>query len=350
VAVIDVLDALPAGWDALLGPGQGVVGADFLRACTGTLPGLRWRPLVARGGGALSGGAPAFLHAVRLLPGLRARVLELGPPCCPGPGLLARDPGVAGELLAAIDAQVGRDVDLIAVRDVAGAGGDVAEDLHARGFALLTMRDTFVVDTGFASFDAYLGAMRAPYRRRAAQLLARPLRARVVDRFGDRAGELARLVGLTTARSRDSRAEIVDAAVIRAWSECARTAALLIDDGGALLSAGLLVDDPPVLHFLRCGFDERVGRDSGAYLRLLYELVRHAIARGCRYLDLGVTSAEPKLRIGARPLALAVYGRHRNPLAQAALRARGRRLRAEPIEIRHVFRDEQPPIDPFWYR
>jgi hypothetical protein len=137
---------------------------------------------------------------------------------------------------------------------------------------------------------------------------------------------------------------------MRAWSECARTAALLIDDGGALLSAGLLVDDPPVLHFLRCGFDERVGRDSGAYLRLLYELVRHAIARGCRYLDLGVTSAEPKLRIGARPLPLAVYGRHRNALAQAALRARGRRLRAEAVEVRHVFRDEQPPIDPFWYR
>ncbi len=347
---LEVCQRLPAGWDGLLGPGQGVVADQFLRACETTLPALRWRPLAARRSGRLVGGAPGFVHQART-GGLRVRVLELGPPCCPGPPLLAREPEAIDLLLHGALAQLGDGVDLVAVRDFAGPEGDTERRLRQLGFARLTTRDTFVVDAGFPSFTAYLAAMRAPYRRRAAGVLERPLTVRVVRDFADLAAPIARLVHLTTARSRDSRTEVVDAAVIRRWAACASTAAVLIEDGGALQVAGLIIDEPPVVHFLRCGFDEQVGRESGGYLRLLYELVRHAIERGCRYLDLGVTSAEPKLRVGARPLPLRVWGRHRNRLAQAALRARARLQRpAAPPEPRHVFRDPQPPIDPYWYR
>ena len=57
------------------------------------------------------------------------------------------------------------------------------------------------------------------------------------------------------------------------------------------------------------------------YPRLLYELVRLAAAEGCAFVDLGLTSADPKLRAGAQPVPLRVWARHRNPLVQKLLRA-----------------------------
>ena len=201
--------------------------------------------------------------------------------------------------------------------------------------------------------------MRAPYRRRAHQYLGADLtggdalRISVIaaEQMRARAGDIARLCELTTARSTESRRERVGAEVIAGWATCQRARALLIEDrAGVLLLAAVVLLDPPVLHFIRVGFDETIGRQTGVYPRLLYELVRLAAAEGCEHVDFGLTSADQKLRAGAAPLPLRVWARHRNPVVQRLLRAAIPRLTGAPAELdRNVFRERPPLVRPFWY-
>jgi hypothetical protein len=98
------------------------------------------------------------------------------------------------------------------------------------------------------------------------------------------------------------------------------------------------------------GFDETIGRDTGVYPRLLYELIRLAAAEGCEHVDLGLTSADPKLRSGAQPVPLRVWARHRNPVVQRLLGAAIPRMSDGPAALdRNVFREPPPPVRPSWY-
>jgi hypothetical protein len=139
--------------------------------------------------------------------------------------------------------------------------------------------------------------------------------------------------------------------VVRGWARCRQTRAVLIGDRqDALELAALVLLDPPVLHFIRVGFDDGPGRRRGVYPRLLYELCRLAIGQGLSFVDLGLTSADPKLRAGGQPVPLRVWARHRHPGVQALLRAARPWLReAAPPPPRHVFREPPPPVLAHWY-
>lgn len=356
----------PARWDAALGEGQGALRLDVLVPCEAALPGLAWRLLTASRGEALVGVAAGYAqstHLRDLVPaalGARLawvpplRVLELGPPVCPGPPAVVQERVAWERLIDAALAEV-RDerFDLLAVRDFAGRLRTEEEaGLAARGFSTVTSRDTWVLALPFARFDGYLSALRSDYRRRAQASLALPLRTKVIRDFSAHAEPVARLIDLTTRRSSASRTERVDAALLARWAAAKQTAALLVEDeAGALLAAAVLLTGGPVVHFLRCGFDEAVGRASGAYLRLLFELVRFAIDEGAQYLDLGVTSAEPKARLGAEAVPLRVWAFPRRPWVRAALRLASPVLSASKAPPpRRVFRRPAPPVTPWWYR
>jgi hypothetical protein len=293
--------------------------------------------------------------ARRLGPGIaRARILELGPPCCPGAPMAFRDPADAEAILDEAWREVADRgaADALMVRDFAGTEFSPLEHrLEAMGFALLAQRPTFIARIDAGGFAGYLAAMRASYRRRAERYLAADLRVSTVAGFGDRAEEIARLCAVTTARSTESRRERVDAEVVRGWERCDRARAVLIESpAGALELAALTIEDPPVLHFVRVGFEVAAGRASGVYPRLLYELVRRAAEGGFSFVDLGLTSADPKLRAGGQPVPLRVWARHRNPALQALLRhARPLLARAPSTPERHVFRDPPGPVHPTWY-
>jgi hypothetical protein len=295
---------------------------------------------------------------------LRPRVLELGPPCWPGAPVACNQPALAGTCATLVMQEAWRQVeagqaDALMVRDFGGARTPLESWLEAQQFVKVAERPTFVVSLGGRALADHVAAMRAPYRRRAHRYLGADLaggdalRIAVIggDEMRARADDIARLCELTTARSTESRRERVGADVIAGWAACRRARALLIEDrAGVLLLAAVVLVDPPALHFIRVGFDEAVGRQTGVYPRLLYELVRLAAAERCEHVDLGLTSADPKLRAGARPVPLRVWARHRNPVVQRLLRAALPRVTGGPAEPdRNVFREPPPPVRPSWY-
>lgn len=69
------------------------------------------------------------------------------------------------------------------------------------------------------------------------------------------------------------------------------------------------------------GFDrQEASAGTPLYLTLLQTTVRHAIELGCQKLSLGRTALEPKARLGAQPVPLHFWVRHKNPAVNLVLR------------------------------
>ncbi len=106
-----------------------------------------------------------------------------------------------------------------------------------------------------------------------------------------------------------------------------------------MASFALLLHEHPWLSFLHCGFEADAGRREGAYFRLLYEIVRVAINGGYEQVDMGMTTLEPKLDVGAVPIPLFAWVKHRNALVQRIILALGRGpMRSPDLQPRNVFK------------
>lgn len=369
-AAVAGLSAVQAAeWDALVPAGNAPLRHGYLTAWEEVdLPGLRSRPVVLRAAPGepplaacpgyfydldlatiRSPGTSALVSAVRRhRPGfLFARVYELGNPTpLTNPFLVAdadlRPQAARALVRAGIDEAARGDAELVVVQNFHGPRGPAEEALAELGFARVAMPPTAVVELGHESFDDYLGAMRAPYRRRARQALKRSaeLEPETLADFAGLAEELARLWERVYERADEVKREILTPAFFRAASRLDETSVLLLRRrDGSIASFGLLLGEREQLAFLHCGFEAEAGRDEGAYFRLLYEIVRTGIEGGFDRVDLGMTTIEPKLDVGAVPVPLFAWVRHRNPLVQRVLLALARGpLRPDDVQPRRVFK------------
>jgi glycine C-acetyltransferase len=363
----------PGAWDALVPPGRGTMRHAFLSACEAIeLAAFEFRPLVARGpDGAIAAHAPAYRYdldyglfatglAARLLGATRSllprfllmRVFELGCPvalCEPfgfAPGTDERE--AAGKLAELALVEAGRGgTDLVIVHDFeAGHATGATRALADLGFQPIPLLPNFVLDLDrrrFESFDRYLAAMRSPYRRRARLRLARAagLRPEVLASFAPLAPELARLFRSIYDRAEEDKREVLPAPFFRAIDGLPGVRVLALRRGdGSIASFALLLEDGPVLRFMYSGFEERAAREEGAYFRLLYEIVRYGIERGFARVNLGWTTAEPKLDLGARIVPLEAWIHHRRRARQRTLAWAMRSVLCPPApRARRVFRE-----------
>lgn len=342
-AVDGLRSVAPDRWDALVPPGSGPLRHGYLSAWHhAELAGLESRPLLAEDGGALAAAAPGYVYDLdvaamappplaraaarlrRALPrALTFRVFEIG---CPAAAVvpLVRAGGVdeaaaADALLRAALRDAGeRGAHLLVVQDFPSAEGATADVLRGHGFTAVPITPTSVVELRWDSFDDYLGAMRSQYRRRARLAFERSEHVRVerVRDFAELAPELARLWRAVFDRATEVKREALPEPFFRDAAALEETSVLVLRrPDGSIASFALLYDDAPVLHFLYTGFEEDAQRES-AYFRLLYEIVRDGLERGFERVDLGITTLEPKLDVGAVPVPLWAFVRHRNPLLQ----------------------------------
>ncbi|HZE03606.1 MAG TPA: GNAT family N-acetyltransferase, partial [Solirubrobacteraceae bacterium] len=267
------------------------------------------------------------------------------------PFLLSNRASEAALVPPLIDAgvQEGSDGDaaFILVQNFTSTECVAGERLARLGFAPVGLPPTAIVDLPYGSFDEYLGAMRSQYRRRAHQTFNRSASLRVERRqqFGDLADDLARLWKAIYDRARELKREVLTPAFFRAASTVEGTEVLLMRRAnGTIASFALLLADRPWLAFLQCGFESTAGRSEGAYFRLLYEIIRYAIDRGFEQVDLGITTLAPKLDVGAVPIPLIGWLRHRNRLIQRVILALADGpLRPPRLEPRRVFKEPPPP-------
>jgi hypothetical protein len=176
------------------------------------------------------------------------------------------------------------------------------------------------------SFEEYLEAMRAGYRRQVlASLRARDrldLTVHRVQHWEQDAERIFPLYEQVMDRAR-FQLERLNLAFFRnlAVDLGDRTSAILVERDGALLAAAVLFHAPGTLAFLLAGIDYAQHRPSQAYLTLVAEVVAEAIRRGATRLDLGQTTYDLKGRLGAElsPRWLCIRAPH--TAAHLALRA-----------------------------
>jgi hypothetical protein len=85
------------------------------------------------------------------------------------------------------------------------------------------------------------------------------------------------------------------------------------------------------------GYDPEDNRSVPVYLRLLHAVVEEALRMGCDRVSFGRTALEPKARLGADPVALSLWVRHRQPSLYEAADRWLRSVLFERVPSRHPF-------------
>ncbi len=86
------------------------------------------------------------------------------------------------------------------------------------------------------------------------------------------------------------------------------------------------------------GLDYDYNHKHAIYQRMLYDFVDLAIASGCRELRLGRTAEEIKSCVGAKPVNMKLYVRHRNAITNKLISPVVSKIKPSAFELRKPFR------------
>ncbi|MGO1069413.1 GNAT family N-acetyltransferase [Lysobacter sp. CA199] len=290
----------------------------------------------------------------RLVPGfLKYQVIELGLPV--GVGYPAHADASSVDTVKALanwamSYSRRNDNALVVVRDIDTASAPSSESvLRELGFMPVPLPSNYVIALPDRSFEDYKARMRSPYRRRLEQHMKATagLCCEVVEDFAALAPELAALWrGLYDRVGRYHRVVITERFLQQASGLEESRAVLLRRSDGSVAGFGLVYLDGEVLRYSSTGFTREAAREEGVYFRLLYEVVRLAIERGCTAASLGQSTAEPKLRVGGLPVAVQAWVWHRSGIKRRMLSRLTNALMKPPAtaEARNVFREPAPPV------
>jgi predicted N-acyltransferase len=196
----------------------------------------------------------------------------------------------------------------------------------------------------FASFDSFVAAMRAGYRRQVMATVARRVRARLRVRATTNVrAECERILPLydQVMDHAPFQLERLDLAFFHTLA--ARlpgdTHAILLEGDDGLKAAGILLVERERAIFLLAGIDYDANRPALSYENLVIEVIAEAIRQGARSLEMGQTSYALKTRLGAVPSPRYIFLKCRSRGWHRLLRATANRLFPETVvPVRRVFR------------
>lgn len=199
------------------------------------------------------------------------------------------------------------------------------------------------IDPAWRSYDDYLAALDARYRRNAKDQVKKLLGAGcTVEPITDLTKHSRRLHELYRSVQGNASVRLVTLTetclpeLARALGDDFRCTA--IRRGDDLLGFVTTLRDGPTAIAYYIGFDRDVAAEGlPIYLRLLHATIGDAITWRCQRLSLGRTALEPKAALGAKPEPMSVWLRHRVPALNWVLRGM---LSAVP-------HDEAPQRNPF---
>ena len=199
------------------------------------------------------------------------------------------------------------------------------------------------INPAWHSYDDYLGALDAKYRRNAKDQVKKLASAGcTVEAVNNLTPHSARLHELYLAVHKNASVRLVTLPE----HFLPQLATALGDDfrctvvrrGETILGFVTTLRDGDTAIAYYIGFD-RVAAAEGLpiYLRLLHATIGDAIAWGCKTLSLGRTALEPKAALGAKPEPMSVWMRHRVPPMNWMMRG----------VLGSVTHDEAPERNPF---
>lgn len=182
------------------------------------------------------------------------------------------------------------------------------------------------LDPAWRTYDDYLAALDAKYRRNAKDQLKKLVGAGcTIEPVTDLAPHARRLHELYRAVQGNASVRLVTLtenclpAMARALGDDFRCTA--VRRGGEMLGFVTSLRDGPTAIAYYIGFDRTAAAEGlPIYLRLLHCTIGDAIDWRCRRLSLGRTALEPKAALGAKPEPMTVWLRHRLPALNWLLR------------------------------
>ncbi len=234
--------------------------------------------------------------------------------------------------------------DLVMIKDITADLEPTARQLRTYSYRRMETEPNMVltIKPDWRSFEDYLGALNASYRKNARSIFKQidaagislaplnPTSENAASLHGlymqVHAGAAIRLFTLA-----DSFLPAIAAALGKSFVCIAATMGDQIVGFITVLKDG----DTAIGYFV--GFDRAVNADHPLYFRLLFAAIESAIALGCTRLSFGRTALEPKARLGAKPEPMAVYVRHRIPMLNLIVKA----------AANHVHHDMAPDRNPF---
>lgn len=298
--------------------------------------------------------APARRLAAKAVSLVNARVLVCGNLAswgfdgiafAPGEDAARLWPAVAEALFRLrIAAKLAGKVDIIVVKDITPTFADGAVALRTFSYRPLETEPDMVleINPAWRTFEDYLGSLTGKYRKSAREVMRDALAAGVTfERVGDLRPIAPELHALYRQVQGNAAVKLVtmSPAYLPELAAAAgdRFRAVLAKREGRIAGFVTFLKDRETGIGYTIGFDREVAKEAPLYLALLQSVVQAAIETGCRRLSLGRTALEPKARIGARPVPMTVWLRHRVPFTNLVMRSL----------LGGIHHDEAPERNPF---
>jgi hypothetical protein len=193
-----------------------------------------------------------------------------------------------------------------------------APGLIPEGFTHARTLPTLVLEAPFRSWDEYLGAMRADYRRRVNQILAHSEGLKIGTGTCEGFSRKHHDLYLQVWGRSEAKLEKLTLDFFRRLPGEFRM--ITAHHGDRLAGWAIILETPDGLDFFLGGIDYDRNQDQAVYLRLLLEIVRTGIDAGVSRIDLGQTAEIPKMRLGAGCRSLQMGATHSNTFFRFLLR------------------------------
>jgi hypothetical protein len=263
----------------------------------------------------------------------------------PGENPAALWPGVAEALYRIRRAErlIGQ-TNLVLVKDITGRESGL-EALRRFSYRPMETEPNMVLalNPAWRTYDDYLGALDARYRRNAKDQVKKLSGAGcTIEMLSELTSHSARLHELYLAVHKNASVRLVTLPEIY----LPQMASALGDDfrctvirrGETILGFVTTLRDGDTAIAYYIGFDRAAAAEGlPIYLRLLHATIADAISWGCKSLSLGRTALEPKAALGAKPEPMSVWLRHRVPAMNWMIRG----------VLGAVTHDEAPERNPF---
>lgn len=295
------------------------------------------RLLPAEGAPSADRGRSLARGARRLGAGVRARVLVCGnlfswgfhaAAFAPGADPKALWPAIAEALYRIRRAErLSGQTDLVLVKDVTSAEAAHVEPLRRFSYRPLETEPNMVlgIDPAWRGHEDYLASLDAKYRKAARKVVTEVEAAGgLVEKVSDLDPLAERLHALYLEVQANNALRIATLPA-RFFPALARAAGgdfrcTVVRRGEEILGFVTTVRDGDTAVGYHVGFDRSAAKEMPLYLRLLHAVVADAIELRCARLSLGRTALEPKARLGARPVPMHVWVRHRVPAMNLLVR------------------------------
>jgi len=194
-----------------------------------------------------------------------------------------------------------------------------SENQVPRGIAAARTLPTLTLEHSFSSWDEYLSTIRADYRRRIKNIVARSKQLQFRQQTcAEFSREHHGLYLQVLARS-DAKLEQLGADFFRNLPGDFQM--ITAERDRRLAGWAITLNAPEGFYFFLGGVDQTENLAHAVYLRLLIEIVKQGIELGAQRIDLGQTAEIPKMRLGGECHPLYLGATHSNPIFRPFLKS-----------------------------